>query len=239
LESAEHVLKLPGVGDMVREAIARLSTRPIRSQLLKLPDQTLEDLCMRLVDRTITFADCWEWLNGELLSIGSKAIDDNAVYRFKDNFLPLYEQVRTEHVRRIARLTVDEACAGQLGQVNRLTKVRLSELFAEKLLDIDDIDALKPGQVANIIAALGAYDAGAMKQQEFELKAQQAEQRAAKLEQEVEKLRLDNADRERKLQAAANAVKAEAETKAAKTGGKVSIDDVRAMVDKVIKGEAV
>lgn len=239
MASSDNIqLRMPNREALVGEAIARLSTRPIRSQLLKLPDEILAALCLRLVDRTLTFADCWEWLNGELLAIGERAIDDNAVYRFKDNYLPIYDQVRAEHVRRISRLATDQVFDGAVGDMARTSKIRLFELLTEHLLDLNDFDSINPKQLTSIIGALTAHDAGDMKEREFDLKLQEAERRAEKLQQEIEKLRLENEERERKQRVAAEAVKTEATKQASKSDGKIDIDDVHALVDKVIKGEA-
>src|SRR4051812_42727951 len=104
---------MPSREEMVREAIARLDTAGVRSQLLKLDGVMMMDLGLRLTDKTVSVKAALDWLNGELFTPEDVAkgdgVDKNAVYRFEKHFRRIYEQVRAENARRIARLSVEHA----------------------------------------------------------------------------------------------------------------------------------
>lgn len=171
---------VPSRQELVAEAVGRLDTLGLRSQLVKLDGRTLSDLCLRLSDRRVTVADAHRWLNEELGgSADEEVVDDNAVYRFADSFRQVYGQVRAEHARRVARLTVSHATDGRIRDMTRVSQARLAELTAEKLVEADSFDDLGKAVQAAMFAVKFAQDAG---RADEDLERKQRET-AAKLEQ--------------------------------------------------------
>lgn len=230
---------MPARPVLVREAIARFDTAGLRSQLLKLDTVTLEALGALLADRKQTVADAVRWLEAELGEEGEVGVNKNAVYRFSDHFRRLYGQVRGEHARRIARLSVEHATAGRVGAMARVAGARLVDLVTEKLLDTDDLEQLSGRELAGVIATLEGVSKADFKAQELALKTAEAEQRAQKLAAELDRIKLDLEQRRSRLHAAAGQAKAEADRKAQQSGhNSISREDVYRMIDQVMKGEA-
>lgn len=247
-DSGNHSVKNSGGGGMpsrevmVREALEMMVSK--RSQLLRDVDRTtLGDLCMRLVDIQTPISAAHQWLNAELGGTSNdEVIDDNAVYRFANNFRPIYFQVRAGYVRRMVRLNVEHATDGRIRDVHQLAKARLIDLVTEKLVDMDDLEQVRTDQLSAMISTIEGFSRGQMKEAELELKREQAEQRAHKLEAEVEKLRLENDKRKRDLQTAIEQAKKDVQTapgSVGETGNKVvDANAVIAILDRVMKGEA-
>lgn len=238
-QSTQPELKMPARETLVAEAIGRLATAGLRSQIVGIDDTTLHHLCYRLTDRTVTVADAHRWLNTELGGTEEdQVVDDNAVYRFADHYRRIYGQVRAEYAKRIARLSVNEATDDNIRDMTRVAQHRLVELTAEKLVEADNFEDVGKAVDAAMFAIKFSQDAerGAA---ELELKREQAESRAAKLEQEVRKLELANDQAEaelKRIREAASKAKQSVD-KAASKGDRFTREDVLAMVDKVIKGE--
>jgi hypothetical protein len=196
-------LAMPPRIELVREAVARFDTAGLRSQLLKLDQKTLEDLGLRLTDRQISVRQAWEWLNNEL-----GGIDDNAVYRFADHFRRLYQQVRGEHARRIARLSVDQATAGNVGAMHKVANARLIELVTAKLVETDNLEDLDPKEVMNLIVALDAHSKVELKREELLVKVAASERARLKLQSDLVKAQLERQQLHQKIQGLPAQVKA-------------------------------
>jgi hypothetical protein len=196
-------LRMPARAELVAEAVDRLDGAGLRSQICRIDRATLRDLGLRLVDRQTTVADAHRWLNAELGAPGiapgdapgdaaggdAEVVDDNAVYRFAEHFRGLYAQVRAEHARRLARLTVADASDGHVGRMRGLATQRLVDLVTEKLVDTDDLEELSNAEVRATLATLEGLTNAEFRQAELALKREEAQRRAEKLEQEVERLR--------------------------------------------------
>jgi hypothetical protein len=199
-EKAEKLAMPPRI-ELVREAVARFDTAGLRSQLLKLDTSTLENLGLRLTDREISVRQTWEWLNKDLGGTADEpAIDDNAVYRFSDHFRRLYQQVRGEHARRIARLSVDEATASNVQSMHKVANARLIELVTERLVATDNLEELEAKEVMNLIVALDAHSKVELKREELLVKVAASERARLKLQSDLVKAQLERQQLHQKIQ---------------------------------------
>lgn len=231
---------MPSKSELVTEAIARLDTQSVRSQALGLDAPTLHGLCLRLVDRDITVKQAHRWLNTELSAPedgSADLVDDNVVYRFAHNFRPIYEQVRVEHARRIARLTAEHATAGNVETMHRVAVSRMTELVTERLVEADNIEDLSSLELGAMLRTIEGQSMAQFKAQELALKAAEGERKAAKLEADLAKLNLEIEERRRKVEKAAAEAKAKVERTAAAGDGKVTATEVYELIDKVMRGE--
>jgi uncharacterized small protein (DUF1192 family) len=229
------MLVMPPKGLLVHETIKRFDVAGLRSQLLKLDTVTLEDLGLRLVNRELTIADALRWLSDELG--GEDAVNKNAVYRFAEHFRRIYDQVRAEHARRIARLRVEDATAGHVETMSRVATARMVDLVTERLVETSNLEELDGKQIGAIIATLEGLSKADFKRQELALKAAESEQRVAKLAAEIEKLKADAERRDIERQRAAAHAKATAQSKSEQTGT-VTREEVFRLIDQVMRGEA-
>lgn len=181
---------MPSRAELVTESIGRLDTAGVRSQLVELDTVTLHDLCLRITDRAVKIAEAHKWLNTELGGDdANQIVDDNAVYRFAANYRPIYDQVRAEHARRVARLSVEHATAGNVEAMHRVGMTRLVDLVTEKLVETNNIEDLSGNELGAMIATLQGITKANIKREELALKAAESEQRVAKLEAESALLR--------------------------------------------------
>lgn len=228
-------LRMPTKPELVAEAIKRFDTLGRRSQLLELDTRTLEDLGLILVERTATISDAHRWLCKEL---GTDAAEDatgyKAVNRFAATFRSIYEQVRAEHARRLARLSVEQATDGNIQAMSRVGLSRLADLVAEKLVAANNLEELSSTELTAAINTIDAISRGEIKQQELALKVQDAERKARELESKL-------AEREIKLQrirqqaeAAKRQVAAQAKDDA--HGRTMTREDVYRLIDQVMQG---
>ena len=190
---------MPSRPHLVTEAIARLDTAGLRSQLLELDSATMHDLCMRLVDRTVSIRAAHTWLNAELGGGGdNQVVDDNAVYRFANHFRRLYDQVRAERARMAARARVLDTSDGDIKSMTRAAQQMVIEAVTERMLDqdTDELDIKELNAIALVVRRAQRSQAEA---ETVEIARQQAEQRAAKLEQEIEKLRTENRNKKHRV----------------------------------------
>ncbi|MEM8781904.1 MAG: hypothetical protein AAGE65_03520 [Planctomycetota bacterium] len=226
---AETELRLPGREALAEMALARMGHNGIRAVELDRP--TLVGLCVRLAPESgDDVRSAWAWLNEQLGGTDeAPAVDDNVVYRFKDRYRPTYAQVLAEEVRRVSKLAVDRVNDGRLTRVNRGL---LSERVAERLLDANaDVG---PTELIKLAAIVRDSERTQIEQRELEAKLTLAEQRTAKLEAEVERLALANAATQRSIEAAKKTVQSTVDA-----GSKsLDADDVIAILDRVMKGEA-
>ena len=79
--------------EAARLVIEELALRGVRSQLLKFKKSVLEELVMKLLDRAMTPADTYRWLNKRL---GGGMVDDNTVYRFASPVRDAYVAIRPQ-----------------------------------------------------------------------------------------------------------------------------------------------
>lgn len=232
---------MPAKPDLVAETIKRFDTAGLRSQLLKLDTPTLEALGLLLTDRERTIADAVKWLADEL---GEDAVNQRAVYRFAEHFRRLFGQVRSEHARRIARLSVADATGEHVGTMHQVATAQLVNLVTEKLVETDNLEQLSGTELSAMIATLDGLTRAKLKEQELALKVADGERKAQKLASDLEKLeqqittmRLDNERRQREIERAGAAAKQQAEEKAKVSGGAISREEVYELIDKVMKGE--
>jgi hypothetical protein len=199
---------MPPKSEMVAEAIARFDTAGVRSQLLTLDTVMLQDLGLRLTDREMPIREAIEWLNKELYPQAEQenrgtgeqengGIDKNAVYRFAAHFRDLYQQVRGENARRIARLRVGDVTDGDTSAAARIARARLIDLVAERLVEANTLDDLSGGEMGAAIATVEGWDKGQMKRAELELRERklQADLHTAQLKQQELQGKLDEAKR--------------------------------------------
>lgn len=190
MSQAAEQTRVPSRPELVDEALKRFDVAGVRSQLLDLDTQTLRDLGLRLTDRKVTVSQAWKWLNGELGGTDEEpAVDDNAVYRFTNHFRRLFSQVRAEHARRVARLSVADATDENIGQMTRLAQHRLVELTAEKLVEADNFEDLDNKQINAVMFAVKFAQEHQENAEKIELKRQEAESKAEKRAEEVRVLR--------------------------------------------------
>ncbi|MEO0966229.1 MAG: hypothetical protein AAFY08_14060 [Planctomycetota bacterium] len=244
---------VPSRPRLVDEALARFEVLGIRSRLLGLDSATLRDLGLRLVTPPRNVAAVHRWLNAELgvsdeavaegREAGEGGVDDNALHRFDAHFRKTYEQVRREHARRVARLTVEHATDGNIRSMTRVAQLRLVELTAEKLVEAENFDDLGKAVNAAMFAVKFAQDRDLAvadferKQRETSAKLELAEKRTAKLEAEVARLNQDIEERQRRLDAAVTQAKAQVAEEGEETGI-VDADTVIEILDRVMKGQA-
>lgn len=181
---------MPAKSDLVAEAVARLDTLGLRSQILKLSSEMLCDLGLRLTDRNVTVLDCWKWLNAQqgvdvADSDQQEVVDQNAVYRYAEHFRRIYGQIRGEHARRVARLTVEHATDASVRQMGAVAVHRLTELVAERLVESDSLGDLSGGELNAAIATLDGLSRAEFKRQDLALRAAEAEGKARKLEADL------------------------------------------------------
>ena len=236
-------LAMPSRHELVAEAVARLDTLGLRSKVIDIDTATLQGLCLRLTDRTVTVADAHKWLNKELGADVEKGdpqvVDDNAVYRFADHFRRIYGQVRREHANRLARLTVDHATDSNIQNMTRVARSRLAELTAEKLVGADDLDDLNRRDIAAALDSVQMSLKAEYDTARLDLARKQAEDRAVKLEAEVERLTLENDKRRSELQRSIEAAKKDVQSAVeGKANKSMTEDQVIAILDRVMKGEA-
>jgi hypothetical protein len=175
---------MPDRVDLVKEAIARFDTLGMRSQLLALDTPTLEDLGLLLSDREISVREAWVRLNKALgVDVtapggeAGEAVDIRAVYRWAEKFRPVYAQVRAEHARRIARLSVAAATGEQADAMTRVAQARVTELLAEKLVEANSIEELSSSQVAATLMMVDGWTKAGLKREELALKVADAERK--------------------------------------------------------------
>ncbi len=195
-------LAMPSREAMVDEAIARLDTLGLRSQIVDLDTSTLRGLCLRLTDRKVTVAAAHQWLNRELgadIDHGEQVVDDNAVYRFASHFRRVYGQVRSEHAARLARLTVAHATDGNIRSMTRVAQARLVELMAARLVEADNLEDLGPGELKAVMLAVRFAQQAQQDADQLELARRQAEDRAAKLQADIDRIRADQRRQDARL----------------------------------------
>lgn len=234
-------LQMPPRTSLVAEAIGRLATAGVRSQLLNVDEWTMHDLGMRLTDRSLTVAAAHRWINQELgAAEGSEVIDDNAVYRFAEHFRRIYGQVEAEHRHRIARLTVEHATDGNIQAMTRVARARLASLVAERLVDANSVEDIE-SSLPRLAAAINDAERMAFDTQQLQLKQAEGERKQLKLEADLQTANLRAQELQRKLDEASakfrQAVDAKAEQNATQ-GKQLTREDVYELLDKVMKGEA-
>jgi len=235
-------LAMPARADLVSEAIARLDTAGLRSQLLALDSRTLADLGLRLTDRNWSVLEAVRWLNIELGhspddDMPSGGIDKNAVYRFAAHFRRLYAQVRAEHARRIARLSVEAACDGEIASMARVAQSRLMDLVAERLVETDNLEELTGSEMSAAIATVDAWARGQIKREELALKMAESERRARKLEADLQVTQARLAALGGRVKAAAEEARRDVRAAAADSrDGRLSVDEVYQALDRAMKG---
>ncbi len=229
---------------LVREAIARLDTLGQRggprSKILSLDAVTMEHLCERLADRQIAWIDTHKWLNKELASEGDEEeiIKQDVIYRFKNHFTPVYEQVRAEHAQRIARLTVDQATAGNMTLQSRVLKHRLISSLTERMIGADSLEDLKPAELSAMLNMLKALDEGDHKQQELALKIAEGDRKAQKLEADLRKKELELEQLQQRVNEAKAKFDAAVQAQQGKrSDGRLTAEDI-AEAKKAIFGES-
>ena len=192
-ESPADISRMPSRSDLVAEALARFDTSPRKNSLLELDTVTLSDLGLRLTDRSSPAADAYRWLSTELGgSEDSPAVSNGAFYRFCEVFREMYDQVRAEHARQLARLNVDRATDGNITNMTRLARLRLVEMAAEELVAADGIDDVEKtvSKLAGVIADAEAtqHRAGELdiKRRNLERQIEETEAKNAKLQQEYQ-----------------------------------------------------
>ncbi|MEM9414989.1 MAG: hypothetical protein AAGA29_05855 [Planctomycetota bacterium] len=237
--------QMPNRSERVDETIRRFESATDRpGSLLELSTPDLFEVGLLLSDRKLSTAEAWRQTN-KLLG----GDDDNPVvarstfYRFADRFKALLGQVTAEYAQRIARLSVAEATDDSIRSMTRLTRHRMVELLAEKLVTTDDVDevlkdlpklamALSDAERAQHNADKVELDRLNYERRlsETEAKLDLAEQRSKRLQQQIE-------DAERKHRQAIESAKA-ATTKQAKTNrGQLTESDVLSILDQAMKGE--
>lgn len=196
---------MPGVLDLVREALDSYSVDKSRLSLLDQVDRpTLEDLCLVLVDPAMPQRAAYQVLVDEYSE--ESAPNERSFYRFAADYLQRFGRVRSHHRKRLLRLTVADQTDGQNQTYAQLITGRLMSLAAEAVVDADSLeDIAKTGNTQSVLAVLDGFTRQQNFIAELELKRDQAEARIEKLKVEVE-------EKEQALQAARD--KFEAEMKA-------------------------
>lgn len=197
-------ITMPPRSQIVTEAVARLDVMGLRSGVLELDTQTLIDLGLLLTDRKVTVRDAGKWLNKELNgSEDEPVVPERNLYRYADSFRRVYGQVRAEHARRIARLTVDHAGQGNVDRMSLVATQRLTDLIAEKLVETDNLEELSGTELSAAITTLQGLAHQRIKQAELALKQAEGERKAARLEADLAKIKSDiqarNADLSRRI----------------------------------------
>lgn len=197
----QQTISMPAKPAMVHETVKRFDAAGLRSQLLELDTVTLEALGLMLVDRESNVHQAYKWLNAELGGTDEEPlVDHKAVYRFAAHFRRLYEQVRREHARRIARLRVQDATQGNVDQMATVLQHGLVEHLAEKIVSTDDVGDLSGRELGAMVSTLDGLTKAKHKEQELRLKAAEAERKAeqAAAELRIKQQRIE--DRVRSLQ---------------------------------------
>ncbi len=217
---------MPARTELVAEAIARLDTAGLRSQLLELDTPTLRDLGLWLTDREMTVAQAHRLLCDALGQDGGKgpadgedSVDYKAVHRFAANFRGIYQQVRAEHARRIARLSVADATQGNVDLQARVLQSRLMELVAEKVVETSNLEELSGSEISAVIQTAMGYSNAQLKREELALKVAEGERKGKKLEAELALLRQKVLDLPAKVKAVQDKLAALERTMSA--GGKI------------------
>lgn len=153
-ETAGNIQRMPDRSQRVREALLRFESASQRpGSVLELADDQLFEVGLLLSDPALSIADALRKTNETL---GGAELSKSAFYRFADRFKSLLNQVTAEYAQRIARLTVDEATDSRIHDMTRISRFRLGELIAEKLVSTDNLD-----EVAKVLPKLATIVADA------------------------------------------------------------------------------
>lgn len=153
-DTAGNIQRMPDRSQRVREALLRFESASQRpGSVLELADDQLFEVGLLLSDPSLSIADALRKTNETL---GGAELSKSAFYRFADRFKALLNQVTAEYAQRIARLTVDEATDSRIHEMTRISRFRLGELIAEKLVSTDNLD-----EVAKVLPKLATIVADA------------------------------------------------------------------------------
>ncbi len=231
-QTAATSAMMPAVEQLAAEAISRLVTDGYTSSLMKLARPTLNELARRLVTPGATTDSAIEWLDAE-----GHAQPKTNVYRFAQRFREVYKEVWGAWADKLilAQLAADPAFDG--ARLDDVIKNRVRTLIAQEVMTSSPAD-LDTGRLNAALSLVFAADKGKLEREKLLLSQAQAEHRAMKLEAEVEKLRIENEQRRTAMQRSIDGAKKTIQT-ASEGGSKpVSADDVIAILDRVMKGEA-
>lgn len=239
-------ITMPAKPQLVAEAVARLDVLGLRSGLMELDTRTLTDLGMQLTDRKVTVRDAGKWLNKELGGTDDEpVVPERNVYRYAENFRKVYGQVRSEHARRVARLSVENATEGNVATMAKVATQRLVDLVAEKLTETDNLEELSATELSAAISTLDGLNKHKIKEAELALKTAEGERKAARLEADLAKmqaqlqqLQAENEAREAARRKAADTARQTLDTVSGKSGGTVTRQQVLEILDAVMKGDA-
>lgn len=153
-DTAGNIQRMPDRSQRVREALLRFESASQRpGSVLELADDQLFEVGLLLSDPSLSIADALRKTNETL---DGAELSKSAFYRFADRFKALLNQVTAEYAQRIARLTVDEATDSRIHDMTRISRFRLGELIAEKLVSTDNLD-----EVAKLLPKLATIVADA------------------------------------------------------------------------------
>jgi hypothetical protein len=198
-DDRESNLVLPTRDHLVAETFARFESNKIRSQVLDLDAVTLNALGLMLTDPKVTDQDACSWLNKELGGTEDvPVVNYKAVNRFANVFRRYYQQVRTEYVRRIARLSVDQITDSNIKEMTTLGRSLLVGRVAERLLDGGD--SVDSGELLKLAMVVRDAEKNLHETRDLQLKVEAGERREKKLVSDLENADIWRAQVQAKLQ---------------------------------------
>lgn len=227
-------LTLPAMEDLAVQTVQRLAADGYTSSVMKLPAPVLNELARRLAAPGVERPEVLEWLNAKA---EGGLIKRTNFYRFDQRFREVLKQVIGGHAARMMVAKLSAQPEFQTADLQRLIKNQVTTLVAQEVMTAGSPEDIDTSRLNAILSMVMAADKGELEAAKLALATKQAEDRAAKLEAEVAKMRLDIEERERKLRQAVEAAKEKLNAKV-KAGGELTREDVFAMVDSVVKGEA-
>jgi hypothetical protein len=196
-------LNMPPAEELAVQAIAELIAEHYPSSVMKLSRPVLNELARRLVQPGETVNDAAvEWLEQ-----GGHDVKRSSVYRFAQRFREVYKRVWAGWANRmiVAKLSADPEF--DVARLQDLIKNRVTTLVAQEVMTSDPSE-LKTDRLFAHLSLIAAADKGRLERDKLELARDQAESRAAKLEAEIEKIRGDQARKDRQIEERIKALRA-------------------------------
>ncbi|MEM6394632.1 MAG: hypothetical protein AAF797_17845 [Planctomycetota bacterium] len=222
----------PSMEEIAIETIQWLSIDGYASSVMKMDRPVLNEFGRQLITPGAKRAEVYKWLIDQGVTLPDRNLD-----RFAQRFREVAEMIRGEWEDRIVQDYLDGELEAQGEELDELIRNRHRRLMAQFAVRLNAAEA-DPREMQLLTRAVDQIDGRAYDSAKLELARQAAEHRNAKLEAEVERLQLGLQEQRRRLAAAVDRAKAETTDAAEQQGGALDKDDVLAILDRVMKGEA-
>ncbi|MEM6258020.1 MAG: hypothetical protein AAGI37_06865 [Planctomycetota bacterium] len=229
---ANTKLAMPPMEDLAVETIQRLIAKPYTSSVMKLSRPVLNELGRRLLEPGVETSRVIEWVHTKKADLPERNI-----YRFAQYFRETFKLVWAGWADKLLITELSSDPDYQVDDLQRLIKNRVTTLVAQEVMTSSPED-LDTSRLNTVLSMVTAADKGQLEREKLLLLQGQAEHRAAKAEAETEKLRMDIEARKREHQRSIEDAKKTVQSKVESGSKAMDADDVIALLDKVMKGEA-